>query len=230
MVAERKTNARKTRKKTAVKAERSSSSSSSATTSGTIYKDFSVYDGKKAPSWHPIRKMRYIFFRMIGGCTITDAIREIHWSAAEFWHLVDLKRHGPFREEYKRAKVLQGRAFGDSVVVIAEGRDKITRLHKRRMDKLIAKIARKLAKSKNVVTRKMIMQQLMADLREHDKIIITRNKLQIEASKWIAKTANPNEFGETSKLSLGTPSGDGDDKQQPLLIQFIGPDGKVVPV
>lgn len=196
----------------------------------TLYKDFAIYAGKKSPPWHPVKKMRYVFFRMIGGITITDALREIHWSAAEFWHLVDLKRHGPFREEYKRSKKLQGRSFADSVVTIAEGRDRITRRHQKRVDRLIEKAMRRMANSKSPIKSKMIFSSLMQDLREHDKIIITRNKLQMDASKWIAKTTNPSEFSESSRVSLGSPGGgdDGDEEQKPILIQFIGPNGRVV--
>lgn len=224
------TTKQKGKKTDAKNASRSSSSSAGTLISGTIYKDYEIYSGKRKPEWHPVKKMRYVFFRMIGGSTITDALSEIHWNASEFWHLVDLQRNAPFREEYKRAKILQGRAFGDSTVTIAEGRDRITRRHHRRMDKIIERMARRLSKTKNAVSRKMLMAQLMSDLREHDKIIMSRNKLQIEAAKYIAKTANPNEFGEKSALSLGSPAGDGSTDQKPLLIQFVGPDGKVVPV
>lgn len=213
------------------KRERAKADSRSREASSTVYKDFSRWSSKKSPPWHPIKKMRYVFFRMIGGETITDAIREIHWSAAEFWHLVDLKRHGPFREEYKRAKILQGRSFSDSVVTIAEGRDRTTRRHQKRIDRLVEKAMRKIAKNKSKVAQKILFGQLMADLREHDKIIITRNKLQVDGAKWMAKTSNPAEFSEQSKVSLGTPTGDGgDNTMQPLIIQFVGPDGKVVPV
>lgn len=203
---------------------------SNGSSSSTVYKDFVVWTSAKSPPWHPVRKMRYIFFRMIAGLTVTDALAEIHWSASEFWHLVDLKRHGPFRVEYKRAKTLQGRAFADSVVTIAEGRDRITRRHMKRIDRLVARAMRKIAKNKSKVAQKILFAQLMADLREHDKIIMSRNKLQIDGAKWIAKTANPAEFSEQSKVSLGAPPGEGETAQRPLLIQFMGPDGKVVPL
>lgn len=206
----------------------SSSARSASPKASTIYKDFAIWEGAHAPKWHPIKQMRYVFYRMIAGETITDAINELHWSAAEFWHLVDLKRHGPFRLEYKRAKLLQGRAFGDSVVTIAEGRDRITRAHRRRMDRLIERATTRLAHSKNAFKAKMVLQQLLGDLREHDKIIMTRNKLQMDASKWMAKTANPNEFGDKAALALGAPDGQPGERAKPLAIQFVGPDGKVV--
>lgn len=196
----------------------------------TVYKDFDVYAKKKRPKWHPIKMMRYVFFRMIGGCTITDAVREIHWNVAEFWHLVDLKRAGPFGLEYKRAKTLQGRSFADSVVVIAEGRDRITKRQLKRIDRLVDRAMRRITRTKSKIAAKILFSQLMADLREHDKIVISRNKLQIEGAKWMAKTTNPAEFSEQSKLSLGSPPGEGETEQRALLIQFVGPDGKVVPV
>jgi hypothetical protein len=220
----------KTKPKEAKRKRKSAPSSEGSSRDHTLYKDFAIYSGKKSPPWHPVKKMRYVFFRMIGGFTITDALREIHWNAAEFWHLVDLKRYAPFREEYKRAKTLQGRSFSDSVVTIAEGRDRVTRKHKKKIEKLINKAMGRIAHSKSSFKSKMILSQLMSDLREHDKIIMSRNKLQIEGAKWIAKTSNPSEFSETSKLSLNGGSGDGGETQDPILIQFVGPDGQVVDV
>jgi 5-carboxymethyl-2-hydroxymuconate isomerase len=194
----------------------------------TVYADFAIYRGEHAPKWHPIRKMRYVFFRMINGRTVTDAIDEIHWNASEFWHLVDLKRHGPFREEYKRAKLLQGRSFADSVVTIAEGRDETTRQQRKRLARLLQKTIKRVARTKNAFKAKMLMQQLISDLHESEKDVMTRNKMQIDASKWMAKTTNPNEFGDKATMALGSPDESG--KQRPVTIQFVGPDGKAVPL
>lgn len=174
--------------------------------------------------------MRYVLFRMICGRTITDALREIHWSPSEFWHLVDLKMDTPFRAEYLRAKQLQGRAFGDAVITIAEGRDSVTRKHAKRMDRIVAKATRRIARQKSPIKAKMILAQLLADLREHDKIIMTRNKLQVDSTKWLAGKVNPAEFGESSRMSIGggALAPDGDDEQKPILVQFIGKSGKAV--
>ena len=204
------------------------SSSDVSMKSSTVYAEFTIYDGASSPQWHPIKKMRYVFFRMIGGSTITDAIAEIHWHPAEFWHLVDLKRHGPFREEYKRAKILQGRALGDSVITIAEGRDRITRRAMRRLTKLLNKGFKKAGKQKSALAAKAMIERLLQQLDANDAKIIARNRLQIDAMKWLAKAVNPAEFGESSKLSLGMPPEDGDAPHRPIQIQFVGPDGKVV--
>jgi hypothetical protein len=49
-----------------------------------IYVDYKVWKNRKrAPDWHPVKKMRYVFFRMIDGITITDALREIKWNASD---------------------------------------------------------------------------------------------------------------------------------------------------
>jgi len=195
----------------------------------TVYAHFMRWQNKSIPKWHPIKKMRYVFWRMIGGSTVGDAIRELHWQEAEFWHLVDLKRHAPFREEYKRAKILQGRALADSVQTIAEGRDAITRKHLRETQKIIQRAITKISRQKSMLHGKMILESVLGDLRERDKIVMTRNKLQIEAAKWLAGTSNPAEYGPKSALALGGPSdGDGSGAPRPVLVQFIGPDGKVV--
>jgi len=214
-------------KRTKVPAETTEPRTKTTISMSTVYAGYTIWKEPTAPSWHPIKCMRYVFFRMIGGCTVTDAIREIHWDPAQFWHLVDLKRHGPFREEYARAKKLQGRAFADSVLIVAEGRDRITRIQKKRIDRMITKSLRRIAKTKSKVYAKIIFSQLMSDLREHDKIIMTRNKLQMDAAKWIAKTANPMEFSESARIALGADL-PGFGEAAPILIQFVGPDGEVV--
>lgn len=172
--------------------------------------------------------MRYVFWRMQSGCTVTDAVRELHWHEGEFWNIVDLKRHAPYREEFKRAKILQSRALADSVIAIAEGRDAISRKEKKRIEKIIDKATKKMARQKSGLAQKAILAQMLGDLREMDKIVMSRNKLQIEAVKWHAKTANPGEFGEKSTLAVGQPDGEGNATPRPIMVQFIGPDGKVV--
>lgn len=194
-----------------------------------VYKDFSVWESKKTPAWHPIKKMRYVFFRMIGGCSISDALREIHWSPSEFWHLIDLKRNDPFRDEYQRAKKLQGRTFADSVLTIAEGRDRVTKHSVAKMRKIIDKGLKKARQQKSAFAMKAMVENLLATMNENDSRILQRNKLQIDAAKWMAKTSNPTEFAESSKVSLGGPATDGATEEPALLrIEFVGPDKKVV--
>lgn len=199
-----------------------------APSASTVYKDFTRWSAPKGPSWHPVKKMRYVFWRMINGAIIRDALKELHWDAAEFWHLVDLKRHAPFRVEYQRAKLLHGRAMADSITVIAEGRDAVTRKHKKSMDKMIAKAIRRISSQKSLLAQKALLSQLLGDLREHDKIIISRNKLQVDAAKWTAEKISPSEYGQKSTMALGSPDGEASGALRPIQVQFIGPDGKAV--
>lgn len=197
----------------------------------TVYKDFALWTSKKAPPWHPIKKMRYVFWRMIAGCTVTDALEELHWSGAEFWHLVDLKnkKHDVFREEYVRAKRLQGRAFADQVVLIGEGRDPLSRQKKAEQKELIDRAMKKIAKQKSMVAAQMLLTQLLDDLSNRDKSLISRNRLQIDSAKWIASKHNPAEYGDSSRVALGLPDGGGEgDASRALIIQFVAPDGRVV--
>lgn len=176
--------------------------------------------------------MRYVFWRMMKGEVITDAIREIHWDPRDFWRLVDIEREGkhPFKEEYSQAKILQSRAIADSIIIIAEGRDRTTRKQIRRVEKIVDRAMRKINRTKSAFERKMLMVQLLGDLREHDKIVMTRNKMQMDAAKWFAAKVNPNEFADQSKLGLGglPLPGDGD-KATAVTIAFIAPDGSEVP-
>ena len=198
-------------------------------TSSTVYKDFNRWTSKEIPKWHPIKKMRYVFWRMIAGCTVADAIRELHWHESEFWHLVDLERNAPFRVEFKRAKILQGRALADSVITIAEGRDPITRKHLQQTKKLIDKAMRRIGNQKSALARKAILESVLGDLRERDKTVMTRNRLQMDAAKWIAGAVNPLEYGQKASVALGgQPDGENGEKPKPIAIQFVGPDGSVI--
>lgn len=211
------------------RAARSSSGTIAKPSASTVYKDFSIYSGKKAPSWHPVKKMRYVFYRMIYGCTITDAVHEIRWNVAEFWHLVDLKRHGPFRLEYTRAKTLQGRAFADSVQTIAEGRDRITRRSMKKIEQLIRRGLRKVKKQKSAFAAEAVLQSVLAQIDVNENRILSRNRVQIDAAKWLAEAVNPAEYGKKTSVALGSGSGDGDGKTaRPIVIQFVGRDGKVI--
>lgn len=182
--------------------------------------------------WHAVKKMRYVFWRMMNGRTITDAIREIHWTPREFWRILEIERDGktPFREEYSAAKLLQSRAMADSVLIIAEGRDSTTRFALKKTRKLIERSLRRMGRTPNALTRKILLAELLADLRERDKIVMTRNKLQIDAVKWLAAKFNPNEFADKSSLGLsGLPHAGENDPVQSISIAFVGVDGKEVP-
>lgn len=204
------------------------SGKTTADSASTIYKDFEVWNSSKRPSWHPIKRMRYVFFRMIAGVTISDAIREIHWSAAEFWHLIDLERHDPFRVEYGRAKKLQARAFADSVVEIAEGRDATSKRSLRAMRKMVERGLRKAGRQKSTIALKAIVENLLAQFSENDTRILARNKLQIDAAKWIAKNMNPGEYSESSRVAIGGVADSASGDARPITIAFVGPDGQAV--
>lgn len=191
-----------------------------------IYSGFKIWTNqKKTPSWHPVKRVHYVFFRMMNGCTISDALIEIGWNASEFWHLIDLKRNDAFRVEYSRAKLLQGRAIGDSVMAIAEGRDRVTKKSRKRIRLLVKKELRRAGKQKSPIRMKMIMESLLGKIADDDRNVLSRNKLQIDSAKWLAKATNPSEFGDKTNMTLGAPA-EGDGK--PLVVQFVGPDGMVV--
>lgn len=201
---------------------------SDAQATRSVYADFAIWNDKKKPSWHPIKKMRYVFFRMIAGCTITDALKEIKWNPSEFWHLIDQKKNDPFFQEYKRAKKLQGRALADSVMVISEGRDKISKKSVTKLQKLIKKYLARASRQKSPLAAKAVIESLLAKLDENDTKVIARNKIQIDAAKWMAKAVNPGEFSEKSSVALGGMPPEDDEPERPIIIQFVGPDGSVV--
>lgn len=202
--------------------------SSSSSLSRSLYADYAIWEKTRRPKWHPVKKMRYVFFRMISGTTVSDALKEIRWTPSAFWSLIDAKRNDVFRDEFLRAKRLQGRAFADSVVMIAEGRDAITRASVRKMHRLIEKGMQRAKREKNALGAKAIIEGLLSQIDFNDHRILGRNKLQMDAAKWIAKTSHPAEFSDTSKIALGGAGSETPTELPPLLIQFVGPDGKVI--
>jgi hypothetical protein len=169
--------------------------------------------------------MRYVFWRMIAGLTVTDALAEIHWHPVEFWTLVDLERHAPFWQEYKYARSLQARAISDGIVAIAEGRDRVSRVANRNLRRIIRKSVRRLHKRSSRST--ILTAQLADAVTMQQRDVLARNKLQIVAAQWIAKTANPAEFGDRSTVGLETPPGP-NGHATAIHVQFVAPDGSVV--
>jgi hypothetical protein len=192
--------------------------------------EYERWTEKSTPKWHDVRKMRYVFWRMIGGGTVRDALRDLHWHESAFWNLVDLKRHAPFREEYKRAKLLQARAMADSVLAIAEGRDPVTIRAQRKLKKLIRRGMKRMRGQKSSLAAKAVLSDLLNQIDVNEKGVIARNKMQMDAAKWIAKTANPTEFGEKNTVALnGGFDGEGESGDpRPIRIEFVNPDGSVV--
>lgn len=193
-----------------------------------LYAGYRVWESKRSPKWHGVKKMRYVFWRMTAGLTVSDAIQEIGWHQHEFWHLLDLKHHGPFREEYKRAQIVQSRSISDSVHTIAEARDVLSQRSLRDMRQLIKKTLRRAGRQKSTVALRAIIGRLSEDLSNSRKDLVARNKVQIDAAKWLAKTSNPAEFGDKSQLGI-VPPPDGSPALG-ITISFVGPDGKVVPI
>jgi hypothetical protein len=174
--------------------------------------------------------MRYVFWRMMNGTTTTDALREIHWNMRSFWTLIDINREGrhPFKEEYSYAKLLQSRSLADSVIIISEGRDRISNRAKKELRRLIARAVKQSNGKKTMLP--MLMNALMENASSQRRDVLARNKLQVEAAKWFAAKANPNEFAEKSSVGLsGLPHGDGSNTPSAIQIAFVGPDGKEVP-
>lgn len=190
-----------------------------------VYRGFTQWKSKKTPPWHPVKKMRYVFWRMMHGDVILDALKQIHWDPREFWPLVN----DSFLDEYKVAKQWQSRALADTVKIIAEGRDPITKKSVKKTLRIIKLAMKKIHREKSRFGQRMALQQLLNDLREHDKVVMTRNKMQIDAAKWIASKGNPGEFGERTHLGIhGFPAGTGE-TNTPIAITFIAPDGSEVP-
>lgn len=168
--------------------------------------------------------MRYVFWRMMDGALTLDAIHEIHWSSAEFWHHVEVKREGnPFQREFKRAQTIQARVLADQVVQTAEARDAISKADAKAMRKIIRRTLKSLKGFKR--GQSDLVVRMAADaLSTSRKDLIARNKVQIDAYKWRAAKASPAEFADKSQLGISGPlPPDGPSTGSQLQVVFVTP-------
>lgn len=185
-----------------------------------------ILDGVRAPKWNHHKQVRYVFWRMASGALVTDALRELCLDPQIFWNFVDKKQTTIFEKEFARAKVLQARAVADSVTIISEGRDAVSLGYMAGLEKRIRKVMRKYRKSRGTMLN-AIIDLLRNDLGERERAILGRNRLQIDAAKWHAKTVDPIHYADRMDHSISTPDGE-TGKPLPIVVQFIDARGKAV--
>lgn len=153
--------------------------------------------------------------RVASGEFLTDVLRDLKISSPAFYEWVDSERHPERASAYARAKVAQSRAIADEIQSIADGEDNLT--VRRRV--AIEKYARQLKRQR---TPPGVAAKLLRGLENN---LIQRNRLQVDARKWFARSLNPKEFGEKVDMTSG---GEPVKPASTVVVQFVGPDGKVV--
>lgn len=116
-----------------------------------------------------------------------------------------------FAKGYEQAKVWQARAIANEIQEIADGRDARTQ----KTLSAIEVYARQLRREK--------VPGWQQRIRELEKNLIARNRLQVDARKWYARSLNPKEFGE--KIDM-TSDGQQLPAAPPMQIEFVNAKGK----
>lgn len=172
-----------------------------------------------APKWNHFKQVDYVFWRMAHGITVFDALKELALDPIIFWRIVDGKRATPFTEKYERAKILQARAFADRVNLIAEGRDEISSNYLKTLNRRIRQIMKRHQKNRADAIREFI-GIMKYDVTDRERSLIARNKLQIEAAKWIARIADPTHYHDKVDHSIAAPT-DGSGEPIGITVQFV---------
>lgn len=181
-----------------------------------------------APKWNHFKQVDYVFWRMAHGITVFDALKELALDPIIFWRIVDGKRATPFTEKYERAKILQARAFADRVNLIAEGRDEISSNYLKTLNRRIRQIMKRHKKNRADAIREFI-GIMKYDVTDRERSLIARNKLQIEAAKWIARIADPTHYHDKVDHSIAAPV-DGGGEPIGITVQFVDANNQKIPV
>lgn len=185
-----------------------------------------ILDGEHAPKWSHVKQVRYVFWRMANGGLATDALRELCLDPQVFWNFVDKKQNATiFAKEYERAKILQARAIADSVQIIAEGRDRVSSAYMADLEKRIRRVLRRSRRKPRAIVLRNIIQFLQNDLGARERTILGRNKLQVDAAKWMAKTVDPLHYSDRMDHTISSPDGV---PSASVVVQFVDAKGKSV--
>lgn len=138
--------------------------------------------------WDHVALYTYVFERMAEGELVSHILARLGLRQGQFWRMCN-EDDPSFAVAYAKTRKLQARAIANKIQDIAEGKDPASEQLKKRMDDLFAMFVAK----KDPTALDFI--------RELDRNLIARNKLQLDAAKWFVKTLDPETYGDKQELS-----------------------------
>lgn len=154
-----------------------------------------------------------IIERMIQGELVIHICEDIGISQWTLYNMIDTDE--AFAKSYARARRLQSHAIAQNIQDLSDGLDPIS-LKKRQSIEIYAK---QLQKNGVKDWRKRI--------KDLERNLIARNRLQVDARKWYAKTLNPATYGDKVDVTSGDkPLEPSSNSNNSLTVQFVRPDGK----
>lgn len=163
----------------------------------------------KPRTWDYDKLMSYVCLKISEGRLISDVCGKIGIGVSTFWEIArSTETYAKMYSQARKAEAAQMRIYAQKV---AEGRDWITIRERKRIEKF------------RKANRKYLSTGQIATARENN--ILGRNRLQLDAAKWIAKVTDPEVFGDKQSLSVG-----GEISGDPVAItlRFVDANGRQV--
>lgn len=159
--------------------------------------------------WDYDKLVSYVCDKISDGKLVSDVCNRIGIRVSTFWTICDQTE--TYKNLYARARKREAEQMKVYAQKVAEGRDWITIREKKRIDKF------------RRTNRKYLSTGQIASTRENN--ILGRNRLQLDAAKWIAKVTDPERFGDKQSLSVG-----GEISGDPVAItlRFVDANGRQV--
>jgi hypothetical protein len=162
--------------------------------------------------WNRQRLVEYVCGKIASGQLVTDVCRRIGVRAYEFRLITETKpEYAAMYAKARKEEAFQMRVYAQ---MVAEGRDRLSRLRRRRFERLASKLRKQKHPGANQI------------LHDAENSILQRNRLQLDAAKWIAKVTDPEKFGDKTDVAVTGPTGGA----MTIGVQFIDPSGKAVKI
>jgi hypothetical protein len=159
--------------------------------------------------WDYDKVVSYVCEKISDGRLVSDVCAKIGIKVSRFWDIADST--DTYRALYARARKREAEQMKIYAAKVSEGRDWITLREKKRID---------LFRRKN---RKYLSTGQIASARENN--ILGRNRLQLDAAKWIAKVTDPEKFGDKQSLSVG---GEVSGEPVSVTLRFVDAKGREI--
>jgi hypothetical protein len=177
--------------------------------------------------WDRDAVVRFFCAKMSEGHTIGEIQRKIGYPS--FLSMIDELESDKGADStqllvlYRRARREQARSWAESTSEIATGRDPFSRQMIRKMDRILKKELRRALRrggKKSALDMVARILEARSGIKELDKNLIARNRLMIDANKWLAGVTDP-AYRNTTTNVIATPSGEGEKTE--FIVKFIKP-------
>lgn len=183
----------------------------------------------RARKWDREAIIRFVCDKMCLGYTISEVVDKIQLPGG-FLHLIEdcESDHSVKSQEllilYRKAKREQALRWAESTSEIATGRDRYSREMQRKMDRILRKELRRAlrrhGKKSGLDTVARILEA-RSGIKELDRNLIARNKLMMDAHKWLASVTDA--AYRTSTNNIIAPASGGDGKATEFIVKFVKP-------